>query len=358
MDTFLTIDDYMNDLSLIREYMKDWVEIDEYSLLFESDSDPVVKAQAKNEEVSQKSSNVLSRMIQGVINMIKSLIESITNFFEELTLDGDEKDAFQNFKEQMKNDPKLKNVKVTVKDFRQINKEYDALLKKGEEELRKAKADENHGLSGIIKEFEEATKKKIEPASLIVTSELALKIAESDQNSARALKVALNHDKAFMEQLEKNFGKREANKFKKRIDNASEMTVLTRLMITLRGTRCKNIQTAVRSTTEGFVKGGFINPFKRPGKLMWKNKETREINKTVVKSAGSALKGGVQGVALGVADKHGNGKKVRNPLERKIDKEKKNLQHSKSFWTGESVTIDSDLRDEILDMSNDDFSDF
>ena len=353
MDTFLTISDYMNDLSLIREYMKDWVELDEYSLLFESDSDPVVKAQAKNEEVSQKSSNVLSRMIQGVINMIKSLIESITNFFEELTLDGDEKDAFQNFKEQMKNDPKLKNVKVTVKDFRQINKEYDALLKKGEEELRKAKADENHGLSGIIKEFEEAAKKKVEPASLIVTSELALKIAESDQNSARALKVALNHDKAFMEQLEKNFGKREANK----IDNASEMTVLTRLMITLRGTRCKNIQTAVRSTTEGFIKGGFIAPWKRTGRLMWKNKETRQINKTVLKSGGSALKGGVEGVALGLADKNGNGKKVRNPVEKMIDKEKKNLQHSKSFWTGESVTIDSDLLNEILDMSRD-FSSF
>lgn len=357
MDTFLTIADYMNDLSLIREYMKDWVEIDEYSLLFESDSDPVVKAQAKNEEVSQKSSNVLSRMIQGVINMIKSIIESITNFFEELTLDGDEKDAFQNFREQMKKDPKLKNVKVTVQDFRKINEEYDKLLKKGETELRKAKADENHGLSGIIKEFEEAAKKKIEPASLIVTSELALKIAESDQNSARALKVALNHDKAFMEQLEKNFGKREANKFKKRIDNASEMTVLTRLMITLRGTRCKNIQTAVRSTTEGFIKGGFIAPWKRTGRLMWKNKETRQINKTVLKSGGSALKGGVEGVALGLADKNGNGKKVRNPVEKMVNKEKKNLEHSKSFWTGESVTIDSDLLNEILDMSRD-FSSF
>lgn len=357
MDVFLTIDDYMNDLSLIREYMKDWVEIDEYSLLFESDSDPVVKAQAKNEEVSQKSSNVLSRMIQGVINMIKSIIESITNFFEELSLDGDEKDAFQNFREQMKNDPKLKNVKVTVKDFRQINKEYDNLLKRGEEELRKAKADEKHGLSGIIQEFQEAANKKIEPMSLIISSELALKIAESDQNSARAIKVALDHDKSFMEQLEKNFGKREANKFKKRIDNASEMTMLTKLMITIRGTRCKNIQTAVKSTTDGFIKGGFISPWKRTGRLMWKNKETREINKTVLKSGGSVIKGGVEGAALGFADKNGNGKKVRNPLERKIDKEKKNLQHSKSFWTGESVTIDSDLRDEILDMSRD-FSNF
>ena len=353
METFLTNEDYSNGVSLIREYMKSWIDIDEYSLLFESDSDPVVKAQEKNKETAEKSTNVLTKMIQGVLNMIRSIIESITSFFEELTLDGEEKDAFQNFREQMKKDPKLKNVKVTVQDFRKINEEYDKLLKKGEAELRKAKADENHSLSGIIKEFEEATKKKIEPTSLIDTSDLALKMAESDQNTARALKLALKQDESFLKQLEKNFGKREANKFKKRIDAAAEMTRLTRLMITIRGTRCKNIQTAIDSSTKGFIKGGFINPFTRAGRLMWKNRETREINTTVVKSTGSAIKGAASGAVQGVADKFGNGKKVRNSLERRIDKEKRNLEHTKNFYSRESTIIDSNLRDEILDMCND-----
>lgn len=354
MDNFLSIDDYLNDLSLIKEYMKDWTDIDEYSLLFESDSDPVVKAQQKNEEVSNKSSNILARMIHGVIDMIRSLIESITSFFEEMTMDSDEKNAFQNFRNQMKNDPKLKNVKITVKDFRKINKEYDDLLKKGEAELRKAKADDKYSLSGIINEFQEAAKKKIEPTSLALSSEVALRIAESDQNSARALKVALEHDESFMKQLEKNFGKREANSFKKRIDNAAEMTTLTKLMITIRGTRYKNIQSLVSSTTEGFIKGGFINPFTRAGRLMWKNKETRELNKTIVKKgAGPAISGAASGAAQAVSDKFGLGLKIKNPLEKKIDKEKENLKRTKSFYTGESVTINSNLRDEILEMSYD-----
>ena len=75
METFLTNEDYSNGVSLIREYMKNWIEIDEYSLLFESDSDPVVKAQEKNKETAEKSTNVLTKMIQAVLNMIRSIIE-------------------------------------------------------------------------------------------------------------------------------------------------------------------------------------------------------------------------------------------------------------------------------------------
>lgn len=354
MDEILPIGYYMYNLSIIEEYMKEWVDIDEYSLLFESSSDPVIKAQSKNDEISSKSSNIIVRLIQNVIKMINSLIESITNFFAELGLKGDEKEAFNNFRDQIKKDPKLKNVKVTVKDFRKINQEYDAILKKSEQELRKAKADETYDLSGIIGELNNTINKKIEPASLIVTSEVALKMAESDQNTARALKVTLEHDKSFLEALEKEFGRGEAKRFKRRIDNAAKMTALTKLMITLRGTRCKNIESCLKTTTTELTKGGFINPFSRSGRMMWKNKETRKINKTITKNAPNYIAGTVKGKIKGAIDSHAEqeGKKYKNRTERMIDRERQNIKHSKKFWSNES-SIDSDLRDEILFMSED-----
>lgn len=353
MDEILPIGYYMYNLSIIEEYMKEWIDIDEYSLLFESESDPVVKAKSKNDEVSSKSSNIVVKLIQNAIKMINSLIESITNFFAELGLKGDEKEAFNNFREQIKNDPKLKNVKVTVKDFRKINQEYDAILKKSEQELRKAKADETYDLSGIIRELNNVIDKKVEPASLIVTSEVALKMAESDQNTARALKVTLEHDKSFLEALEKEFGHGEAKRFKKRIDNAAKMTTLTKLMITLRGTRCKNIESCLKTTTTELRRGGFINPFSRIGRMMWKNKETREINKTITKNTPSYVAGTVKGKVMAAVDSHGeqSGKRYKNRTERMIDREKRNMKNTKKFWSNESMSITSDIRDEILSVS-------
>ena len=302
MDEILPIGYYMYNLSIIEEYMKEWIDIDEYSLLFESESDPVVKAQSKNDEVSSKSSNIVVKLIQNAIKMINSLIESITNFFAELGLNGDEKEAFNNFREQIKNN---------------------------------------------------VIDKKVEPASLIVTSEVALKMAESDQNTARALKVTLEHDKSFLEALEKEFGHGEAKRFKKRIDNAAKMTTLTKLMITLRGTRCKNIESCLKTTTTELRRGGFINPFSRIGRMMWKNKETREINKTITKNTPSYVAGTVKGKVMAAVDSHGeqSGKRYKNRTERMIDREKRNMKNTKKFWSNESMSITSDIRDEILSVS-------
>lgn len=365
MDDFLSLAlDVDNGYLLYKEYMKDWVEIDEYSVLFESDTDPVVKAQLKNEETAGKSSNVIVNLIHKVITMIDNLIKSIVSFFQELGLNGDEKEAFQNFREQIKKNPKLKNVKVTVKDFREINKKYDDILKRSEQELRKAKADSTYDLGKIIKELQGVIGEKFEAPSMMIASELALKFAESNQDNARAIKIALNTDKAFMQQIEKTLGKREAKKFKNRIDNAADMTLLTKCRITLLGRRYKTAESAISSTINNLCKGGFLNPLTRLGRLAWKNKVTREMIGDGASVAGTAIKGAIavktgklKGKALARADSLLPGDKTwSNKLERQVNKEKKTYKGAKSFWgVSEStlIDIDEDLRNEILEMSED-----
>ena len=48
--------------------------------------------------------------------MISRIINSITDFFKKLGMDKGERDAFEQFKEACKQDPSLKNKKITVND--------------------------------------------------------------------------------------------------------------------------------------------------------------------------------------------------------------------------------------------------
>ena len=63
--------------------------------------------------------------------------------------------------------------------------------------------------------------------------------------------------------------------------------------------------------------------------------------------------GTVKGKVMAAVDSHGeqSGKRYKNRTERMIDREKRNMKNTKKFWSNESMSITSDIRDEILSVS-------
>lgn len=332
----LTNDISYDIIDLIEETMKEWIEIDEYSILFESTSDPVVNAQMKNEEIADRSTNIVVRAIKGVIRMITSFIESITNFFAELTMSGDERAVFNNLREQIKNNPALKNKKFTVKDFRKIGKDYDTILSNIDKELVKAKADDKYGLDKIISDAKDFLGKTLTTSSVIVTSDVAIKMAESDQNIAKGINLILKNDKKTMSELEKSLGKKETKNFKKRINSAAKFSTLTQLKIKILRRKYDTLEDCVKSTISDLSKGGFMNPFTRMGKLFRSNEDTKQVVKAAEKASIAAGKGAIKGTVQAVMDNSPVGKYKQKKVEEANKKKKESIEHTKNFITSRS----------------------
>ena len=147
---------------------------------------------AKNEETASKSVGFIKKAIQAVIDLIKRIFGAISDFVRRCTMSGDERDAFNAFKKAIADDPSLKNKKVSVKDFRKINAEYDTLIKEIDQNIRAVKNNGSHPIDALVKKVSDYTKGAVGAASVIVTAETALKMADSNVGMAKVLSTALS----------------------------------------------------------------------------------------------------------------------------------------------------------------------
>jgi hypothetical protein len=124
----LILDECLQNLFYAQEAMKEWIPMTEYEVIFEAaENQETADKLAKNEETATKSVGFVRRAIDAVINMIKKLVAQIKDFVARLTMSGEDRAAFDKFKQMMDEDPALKNKKVSVADFRKISSQYDDL---------------------------------------------------------------------------------------------------------------------------------------------------------------------------------------------------------------------------------------
>ena len=208
--------------------------IDEYSLIFEAE-DPVIAEKNKRIERAQdRSQSGVSKIISAVKKMITNLIDSIKDFFDRLGLKGDEKARFEAYRKQMAENPALKNKRITVKDFRAVNQQYEALIADVERDMRAERDGEQHPIDAKIHEYEERLKNIGLAQGSIVAADVAIKMAESNVDTAKKIQRGLRSDSKLMDQLCKSLGDKEAGKFKKSIDAAARNSIFTRLKVKIR----------------------------------------------------------------------------------------------------------------------------
>lgn len=258
--------------------------IDDYESIFEAE-DPVVAEKNKRIEKAQdRSQSGVSKIISAVKKMITNLIDSIKDFFDRLGLKGDEKAQFEAYRKQMAENPALKNKRITVKDFRAVNQQYEALIADVERDIRAERNGEEHPIDAKIHEYETRLKNIGLAQGSIVAADVAIKMAESNVNVAKTIQTALRRDNGIMDQLVTSLGAKEAGKVKKTIDAAARNSILTRLKVKIRGRQYHDAEECISATITELKNGGFANPFTFLGRNQLNNQYTKGYTRAAIKS--------------------------------------------------------------------------
>ena len=146
----VVLDDCLYHLYAAQEAMNDYIELDVYQSIFEAE-DPKVKEQVQqNEKTSKSVVDHLKAAIDWIIDLGKKIIDSFKTLFQNLGMSKDDRAAYEEFKKACKEDPSLKNKKVTVRDFRKVQGDYKALLKEIEEADRALAANKEYPLEKLM----------------------------------------------------------------------------------------------------------------------------------------------------------------------------------------------------------------
>ena len=253
-------DECFKNLFYAQEAMKDWIPMTEYEMIFEATEKPEVASKVEqNEKTAEKSVGFLRKAIDAVIGLIKKLYEAVKDLIDRCTMNGDERKAFEQFKEAMAKDPSLKNKKVTVADFRKINEQYDSLIAEIDQNIRAVENDPSRNIDGLTKKIADFTKGAVTEVSVVVAADAALKMADSNVEMAKMIKAALKTEQGLMEGLTKALGKKGASKFQKEIDAAAKNTILHRLKVSLLRHKYNTARECIMGTIRTLTHEGFNN---------------------------------------------------------------------------------------------------
>ena len=233
--------------------LKDYVEIDSYSEIFESENPEVKEKIDNNKAVVEKTDNAILRAIKALKNLISRIINSITDFFKKLGMDKGERDAFEQFKEACKQDPSLKNKKITVNDYRKVIANYDEMIKELEATDRDLAMKKETPFQTIQRKIQEKLSQTVQSAGTLVTSQIAYDMARDNKSAARAIGMLLKSDNTVLDKLEKDLGTAQTKKYVKDIQCLGKRVSIRRFIINIRHKQCKCLLDTLKTTTNSFV---------------------------------------------------------------------------------------------------------
>ena len=93
------LDECLQNLFYAQEAMKEWIPMTDYEIIFEaSENKATAEKVEKNEKTEAKTVGFVRKAIDAVIGMIKRIFGSITEFLRRCTMSGEEREAFEAFK--------------------------------------------------------------------------------------------------------------------------------------------------------------------------------------------------------------------------------------------------------------------
>ena len=212
---------YLREIDIL---MESYEELPLYEDIFEA-ADPEVEAKtAKNAEIEAQSMNLLERAITAIRNIFKRIGEIIKTIFTWLGMDSDEKTKFKKFEEECKRNPEFKDMKVTLHNYREINKEWETFMSNEEKKYKSIKESELESKPNIITDIEDGiknlSKKTLKIAGGVLMSftvEYALNYARTCREHAAKVQMAIDFDMGLLDMLEKELGKKQIKKFKRQV---------------------------------------------------------------------------------------------------------------------------------------------
>lgn len=212
---------YLQQLDVL---MEGYVELPLYMDVFEAADPEVAEQSAKNAEIEGKSDSLLKKAIAAVKAIFKKCKEILNNIKEFLGMDEKERKDYEEFVKECQSNPEFKNLKVTIKDYREINKRYEEELKKAEAQYRSVKEEQADQIPKFVDTLGNSLKEVAAKAVQIGTAggaefamEVAIRYARANEQNAYQVQQLLNIDIGLMDALEKQIGSKEVKRFKRRI---------------------------------------------------------------------------------------------------------------------------------------------
>lgn len=292
------MDTFAGCLRQIDVLMEGYQELPLYQDLFEV-ADPEVGAiTAQNAEIEEKSTNLLKRAIakiRAIFKTIKDMIQTIISWF---SVSKDEKTKYKEFCQQCKDDPELANKKVTLHDFRKINEEYNKDLKKYEEEYKSFKDKEVEMRPNLVTDIQNSMDNLKQKAANILkaegasfTLEAALTYAQACKENAAQVQMLLDWDLVLLDQIEKELGKKETKKFKKKIKMLQSRCPVIRAIAGGRKQQVLGLKDSIAQTLTSV--GHVMKAHHRAGnKESAAHDDIQDLNKGAAKAAAAPVKFG------------------------------------------------------------------
>lgn len=226
---------YMREASKYIDQMK---EVSLYSALFEAEGKDVEsKDEVVNAELGEKSANLLQRAIEAVKKIIDKIRKTASNILDYLKLGKSEKEAYNEFVRKCKEDKEFAGQKVTVKNWKEIDKAYDDLIAEIQREIEKVERTKEEARPQVIKAFEEKIAKmgpSVKNAVVQVALDQLVTRAKYDEEMAINVQRALEIDSRRLDGLTSELKKKEVRRSKRKL---RWMTSSNRLLRYLAGVR-------------------------------------------------------------------------------------------------------------------------
>lgn len=249
---------YLHEIDLLLE---DYQEVPLYLDIFEAADPEMGKITAKNAEIEEKSTTLLDKAIKTVRNIFMKIKEMIHTIFTWMGMSKDEKTAYQQFVKEAKTNREFAGMTVTVHDFRKINDEYNRTLKEYENYYKQIKDEEADSRLTIGDMAEEKLKDLGGKAKRILlaegtsfTVEAALNYASACRENALRVEQMLQFDMGLLDALEKELGKRETRRFKRKIHSLTKKHRLLSLIGRGRQEQTKTLKDSVKEVISS-IKG-------------------------------------------------------------------------------------------------------
>lgn len=221
-----------------------------------------------NEGVITGAINSLKGAVKVLKEAIQKIINSITDFFKNRGLSAEERAKFNEIRKWAANNPEFANQKVTIANYKEYEKVYDDALKQMNSLFGRLKSTAKNAvksaadpvwdaiqgsLDAILGKVEKDINSianegagMVKRGSLTVTMKTALEMADSNAAAAKALKLALNDESSLLESIEKELGKKEAEKFSKKLEAYARNGRIHRAKVKLLGRKNKTLQSIAR----------------------------------------------------------------------------------------------------------------
>lgn len=257
----IVLDECLSNLLESEELMREYKPLDEFTTIFESDDPKVKEQEKKNETVISKVVEKLKNALKALKDFFNRMVESIKNFIDLRKMDKAEKEAYYAFKQAAKEDPSLKDKKITVSDYTQLLQDYSDNMNEYAELFQKyyrtPSDDLSDRLSNMLNQGLEKAGDLAKAPTTSMKVETALRLAAGNKKYAKELAKQLKNDKETMDALEKRLGEKNAKKIEKEVNSLQHMISFTRLKMKLTGRAAKTLDKATLGVFEDVSNGVF-----------------------------------------------------------------------------------------------------